>query len=232
MPLLGHRKRMINSIKLMLQNDKVLIKSSRVEYPEQEEVDIDSIDEDHLFKSEPKPTKQIYSSYKAEDLIYSSSSSSSKSSQTSSPHLSCSSRYCTSSECESKRKQPSKVDKIYSNSLMELNSNSSVIKQNRGETHKKRSSSTNKNIQIKPNENKCPKTIWKNDPQNLIKGSFNFVVNVILINFIKLNHLKFFLKYLGSSAITKTKLNEDPVKSTIDRLKVKTDFNLTFFCSL
>lgn len=179
MPLLGHRKRMINSIKLMLQNDESIIKTSRIEYPDQEDIDIDCIDEDHLFKSQKNSMKQIYSSFKADDLIYSSSSSSSKSSDTSSPHLSCSSRHCASSECESKKRQSSKVDKNYSNSLMELNSNPSVIKQNRGETQKRRSSSVKKNIQIKPSEKSCPKTIWKNDPQNLIKGSFNFVVNVI-----------------------------------------------------
>lgn len=165
----------------MQQNEDNRVQMTRIECPAQEDIDIDCIDEDDLFKSECKPIQPIYS-YKTEDLIYSSSSSSSKSSEASSPPLSCSSRHCTSSESETKKKQPSKFDKIYSNSLMELNSKPSVLKQNRGETQKKRSFSNGKNkVHIKSNEKKCPKTIWKNDPQNLIKGSFNFVVNVKFI---------------------------------------------------
>lgn len=166
---------------MMVQNEEAAVKTPRVQSAVQEEIDIDCIDEDDLFKSECKPIKSIYSSCRTEDLIYSSSSSSSKSSEPSSPPLSFSSRNCSSSESEMKKKQPSKFDKIYSNSLMELNSNPSVIKQNRGESQKKRSSSISKKpVNVNNlNENKCPKAIWKNDPQNLIKGSFNFVVNVI-----------------------------------------------------
>ena len=52
--------------------------------------------------------------------------------------------------------------------------------------------------------NTCAKQIWKNDPQNFIRGgSYNFAV-----------------QYLGSSALTKIKTNQDPIKYTIDRLKV------------
>ena len=54
------------------------------------------------------------------------------------------------------------------------------------------------------NTNILPKKVWNNDPQLLIRGgSYNFTV-----------------QYLGSSALTKISSDQDPVKYTIDRLKV------------
>jgi len=63
--------------------------------------------------------------------------------------------------------------------------------------------------------NICPKKVWNNDPQTLIRGgSYNFSV-----------------QYLGSSALTKIQTNQDPVKYTIDRLKVRKFKFCKFFFS-
>lgn len=178
--MIGHRKRIVNSIKQMLKNENSIIQTQRHDVTAQDETDIENIDEDHLFK--PKQVKQIF--FKPDEMIYSSTSSSSKSSsESSSPPLSCSSRKgaCSSSSSKS----DNKIEKVYSNSLLELNKRPSVIRKNqRGEAQKKRNASLENSIysvleSARSTESKCPKTIWKNDPQDLIKGSFNFVVNVI-----------------------------------------------------
>lgn len=70
-----------------------------------------------------------------------------------------------------------------------------------------------------------PKLVWRSDPQNLINGSYNFTVNVRLNlrkERDKVRNLIFIesKKYLGSSAIAKGSSDPDPIKSTIDRLKV------------
>jgi hypothetical protein len=172
----------------MQKNDNSVIQSHRHDVSAQDdETDIEFIDEDHLFKT--KQTKPSFSSFKADELIYSSSSTSSKSSDSSSPPLSYSSRHYGSSinsELSAKSTDKKINEKAQSNSLLELNSKP-IRKNNKGEALKKRNASVENSIysvleSARSNEAKSPKTIWKNDPQNLIKGSFNFVVNVSLAN--------------------------------------------------